>query len=48
MWLAFLVSVFSLLYGFTGFAVWHVGEDPVTGGSPAPDPDGGSPTASAG
>jgi NhaC family Na+:H+ antiporter len=24
MWLAFLVPVFSLLYGFTGFAVWRV------------------------
>ena len=23
MWLAFLVPVFSLLYGFTGFAVWR-------------------------
>jgi NhaC family Na+:H+ antiporter len=28
MWLAFLVPVFSLLYGFTGFAVWHVRMDP--------------------
>jgi NhaC family Na+:H+ antiporter len=27
MWLAFLVPVFSLLYGFTGFAVWHVEKD---------------------
>jgi NhaC family Na+:H+ antiporter len=24
MWLAFLVPVFSLVYGFTGFAVWWV------------------------
>jgi NhaC family Na+:H+ antiporter len=35
MWLAFLVPVFSLLYGFTGFAVWSVVGDP---GDPPPEP----------
>jgi NhaC family Na+:H+ antiporter len=34
MWLAFLVPVFSLTYGFTGFAVWRVGSDTEMGASP--------------
>jgi len=28
MWLAFLVPMFSLLYGFTGFAVWRAAPEP--------------------
>jgi len=32
MWFAFLVPVFSIIYGFTGFAVWREEQQIVKGG----------------